>query len=81
MNSNIFEKLFINMIISLFIFFILTSPHILYMMTYDVDYNFDSGNLIKYESTIGFPYNMISIILCSISSIILGRLVTNEIVK
>jgi hypothetical protein len=58
---------------SFIIFTLFMIPHILYMLTYDVVYFINtSGDLVSYVDAVGFPYPMISIILFSISSVILG---------
>jgi len=74
------EKLFLNIILSLLIFFILTSPHILYMLTYDSDIYIDhTGQVVRNVSAIGFRYSMTTIFICSLSSIVLGRLIMNRL--
>jgi len=73
------EKLFLNIILSLLIFFILTSPHIIYMLTYHSDIYIDHTGVVRNISAIGFRYSMIAIIFCSLSSVILGRLIVNKL--
>jgi hypothetical protein len=74
------EKFFLNIILSLLIFFILTSPHIIYMLTYHSDIYIDhTGQLVRNVSAIGFRYSMTAIIFCSLSSVILGRLIMNKL--
>jgi hypothetical protein len=64
------------------IFTLLMIPHILYMLTYDVVYFINtSGDLVSYVDAVGFPYPMISIILFSISSVVLGNILANKLHK
>jgi hypothetical protein len=75
------EKFFLNILLSLVIFFVITSPHILYMLTYDSDIYIDhaTGEFVRSVSAIGFPYSMLTMVICAVSSGILGKLILDRI--
>jgi hypothetical protein len=74
------SNLSLNVLTSLLIFFILTAPHIFYMTTYKSNiYINDIGEVVSEVSAIGFTYSVYAIILCSIASAILGRVITKKL--
>lgn len=76
------EKFLLNVLMSLAIFFLLTSPHIIYMITYDSNiYVNSSGEVVKDITAYGFRYSLVGILTCSFLSVVFGKLLTNRITK
>ena len=76
------EKFLLNALMSLAIFFLLTSPHIIYMITYDSNiYVNSSGEVVKDITAYGFSYSLAGILTCSLLSGIIGTFLTNRITK
>jgi hypothetical protein len=76
------KKLIIYTALSLMIFCLYMSPHILYLLTHDVVYYTDDfGGISRLENGMGFEWNKISIFLFLFSSIAFGIVLGKRLLK
>jgi hypothetical protein len=76
------KRLIGGILYAMFIYILLTLPHILYMFTYKtIHFVNTSGDIVSYVDAVGFPYPMISLILQAISAAILGTILANKLHK
>ena len=74
------KKFYLQLMITLSVLIVLTSPHLLYMFTFDtVIYINGAGKLITHVYAWGIPYTTTVMSILGGVSVVIGSLITNAI--
>ena len=74
------KKFYLQLMITLSVLIVLTSPHLLYMFTFDtVIYINGAGKLVTHVYAWGIPYTTTVMSILSGVSVVIGSLITNAI--